>query len=498
MTQKFKNYINGEWVDSVTKETFESRMPADWSKIVGVFPKSNKEDVDLAVKAAKEAFKSWRKVPAAKRGELLGKVGDIMVRRKEEIAKLMTEEMGKIMKEARGDTQEGIDTAYYAFGEGRRFFGRTSPSELPNKVAITFLRPIGVAGLITPWNFPIAIPTWKMFPALLSGNTVVLKPASDTPALATKLVEIMEEAGFPKGVVNLVHGPGSAVGNAILEHKDIGVVSFTGSSEIGRHIASVCGKTLKRVSLELGGKNAQIVMDDADIDLAVDGVLFGAFGTAGQRCTATSRLILHEKIHDLFIEKLVKRTEDLKLGYPWDESVDVGPVINEASMKKILEYVKIGKEEGAKLVTGGYRYEEGVCKNGWFVKPTIFVDVKPKMRIEQEEIFGPVLSVIKVKSFEEAIDVLNDVEYGLSSSIYTKNVNLAFKAVEDIDTGITYVNGPTIGAECHLPFGGTKNTGNGHREGGWTVYEIFTEQKTVYIDYSGKLQKAQIDVSIEK
>ncbi|MEJ5306825.1 MAG: aldehyde dehydrogenase family protein [candidate division WOR-3 bacterium] len=498
MTQKFKNFINGEWVDSVTKETFESRMPADWSKVVGIFPKSNKEDVDLAVRAAKEAFKSWRKVPAAKRGELLGKVGDIMVKRKEEIAKLMTEEMGKIIKEARGDVQEGIDTAYYAFGEGRRFFGRTSPSELPNKVAITFLRPIGVAGLITPWNFPIAIPTWKMFPALLSGNTVVLKPASDTPALATKLVEIMEEAGFPKGVVNLVHGPGGAVGNAILEHKDIGVVSFTGSSEIGRHIASVCGRTLKRVSLELGGKNAQIVMDDADIDLAVDGVLFGAFGTAGQRCTATSRLILHEKIHDLFVEKLVKRTEELKLGYPWDESIDVGPVINESSMNKILEYVKIGKDEGAKLVTGGYRYQEGVCKNGWFIKPTIFVDVKPGMRIEQEEIFGPVLSVIKVKSFEEAIDVLNDVEYGLSSSIYTKNVNLAFKAIEDIDTGITYVNGPTIGAECHLPFGGTKNTGNGHREGGWTVYEIFTEQKTVYIDYSGKLQKAQIDVSIEK
>jgi len=498
MAEQFKNYINGKWVDAISKETFESRMPADWNKVVGLFPKSGREDVDVAVKAAKEAFKTWKKVPAAKRGEILGRVGDLMTKRKEEIAKLMTEEMGKVIKEARGDVQEGIDTAYYAFGEGRRFFGKTSPSELQNKVAITFLRPIGVAGLIAPWNFPIAIPTWKMFPALLSGNTVILKPASDTPALATKLVEIMAEAGFPAGVVNLVHGPGSAVGNAILESKDIGVVSFTGSSEIGRHIGSVCGKTLKRVSLELGGKNAQIVLDDADVDLAVDGVLFGAFGTAGQRCTATSRLILQEGIHDQLLEKLVKRAESMKIGKPWDESVDLGPVINETSMNKILEYVEIGKNEGAKLMTGGERYTEGECKNGWFLKPTIFADVKAGMRIEQEEIFGPVLSVVKVKTFEEAIEVLNNSEYGLSSSIYTKDVNKAFTAMEDIDTGITYVNGPTIGAECHMPFGGTKNTGNGHREGGWTVYEIFTEQKTIYVDYSGKLQKAQIDVSVNK
>jgi len=498
MAEQFKNYINGKWVDAISKETFESRMPADWNKVVGLFPKSGREDVDVAVKAAKEAFKTWKKVPAAKRGEILGRVGDLMTKRKEEIAKLMTEEMGKVIKEARGDVQEGIDTAYYAFGEGRRFFGKTSPSELQNKVAITFLRPIGVAGLIAPWNFPIAIPTWKMFPALLSGNTVILKPASDTPALATKLVEIMAEAGFPAGVVNLVHGPGSAVGNAILESKDIGVVSFTGSSEIGRHIGSVCGKTLKRVSLELGGKNAQIVLDDADVDLAVDGVLFGAFGTAGQRCTATSRLILQEGIHDQLLEKLVKRAESMKIGKPWDESVDLGPVINESSMNKILEYVEIGKNEGAKLMTGGERYTEGECKNGWFLKPTIFADVKAGMRIEQEEIFGPVLSVVKVKTFEEAIEVLNNSEYGLSSSIYTKDVNKAFTAMEDIDTGITYVNGPTIGAECHMPFGGTKNTGNGHREGGWTVYEIFTEQKTIYVDYSGKLQKAQIDVSVNK
>lgn len=498
MTEKFKNYIGGKWVDAKSGATFESRMPAKWDSVLGTFPKSGKEDADEAIKAAKAAFKKWKKVPVAKRGEILGRVGDLMSKRKEELAKLMTEEMGKILAEARGDVQEGIDTAYYAFGEGRRFFGKTSPSELENKVCITFLRPVGVAGLICPWNFPIAIPTWKMFPALLSGNTVVLKPASDTPLLSTRLVEIMIEAGFPEGVVNLVHGPGSSVGNALLENPDVGVISFTGSSAVGKHIASVAGNSLKKVSLELGGKNAQIVMDDAELDLAVEGILFGAFGTAGQRCTATSRLILHEAIHDKFVDMLKKRAEALKIGMPWDPSTDVGPVINEAAQNKIHSYIDIGKGEGATLVTGGEKYTEGECAGGWFYRPTIFTNVKPGSRLEQEEIFGPVLSVIKVKSFEEAIEVLNDTEYGLSSSIYTRDVNKAFKAVEDIDAGITYVNGPTIGAECHMPFGGVKSTGNGHREGGWTVYEIYTETKTVYIDYSGKLQKAQIDTSIEK
>ena len=498
MAEKYKNFINGEWIDAKSGETFESRMPANWNNIVGVFPKSSKDDVEDAVKAAKDAFKAWSKLPVAKRGEILGRVGDLMSKKKEELAKYMTEEMGKIISEARGDVQEGIDTAYYAFGEGRRFFGKTTPSELPNKVAITFLRPVGVAGLICPWNFPIAIPTWKMFPALLSGNTLVIKPASDTPLMVTKLFEIMIEAGIPKGVINLVHGPGSSVGNALLEHKDIGVISFTGSSAVGKHIASVAGKNLKKVSLELGGKNGQIVMDDANIELAVEGALFGAFGTAGQRCTATSRIIVHADVHDKFVSRLKERAEALKIGMPWDESIDVGPVINEAALNKIHSYIKIGLDEGATLITGGERYTEGECANGWFYKPTIFTDVKPGSRLEQEEIFGPVLSIIKVSSFEEAIDVMNDIEYGLSSSIYTQDINRGMRAVEDIDAGITYINGPTIGAECHLPFGGVKNTGNGHREGGWTVYEIYTEQKTVYIDYSGKLQKAQIDTSIEK
>ncbi|TES93345.1 MAG: aldehyde dehydrogenase family protein [Candidatus Cloacimonadota bacterium] len=498
MTDVYKNFIGGKWVESESKRTSENRNPANWDEIVGIFPKSTAKDVEKAVEAAKKAFKSWRKVPVPKRGEILGRCGDIMVEKKEELAKLETREMGKVIKETRGDVQEGVDTAYYAFGEGRRLFGITTPSELQNKMCYTVRKPIGVAGLITPWNFPMAIPCWKVIPALLSGNTAIIKPASDTPATSAKLVEILMEAGIPDGVINIVHGGGKEVGEALLAHPDIAVVSFTGSSEVGSRIAEVCGKTLKRVSLELGGKNAQIVMSDADLNLALEGVLWGAFGTTGQRCTATSRLILDEKVFDKFIEMLVERAKKLKLGNGLDETVEMGPVINSCQREIIHNYVQIGKEEGAKLVYGGEFYEEGECAKGWFYKPTIFVDVKPEMRIEQEEIFGPVLSVIKFNKFEEAIEIMNDTKYGLSSSIYTRDVNIAMKAAEDIEAGITYINGPTIGAECHLPFGGVKNTGNGHREGGLTVYEIFTEIKTIYVDYSGKLQKAQIDTSVEK
>jgi len=498
MVDVYKNFIDGKWVESESKRTFENRNPADWNEIVGVFPKSTGKDIEKAVKAAKKAFDSWKKVPVPKRGEILGRCGDIMVERKEELARLETREMGKIIKETRGDVQEGIDTAYYAFGEGRRFFGITSPSELENKMCYTTRIPIGVAGLISPWNFPMAIPCWKTIPALLSGNTVVIKPASDTPATATKLVELLMEAGIPEGVVNIVHGSGREVGEALLSHSDVGVISFTGSSEVGSRIAEVCGKTLKRVSLELGGKNAQIVMADANLKLAMEGVLWGAFGTTGQRCTATSRLILHEKVYDKFIEMLIERAKRIKIGNGLDESIEMGPVINSAQRDVIHNYVQIGKQEGAKLAVGGEFHEQGECKKGWFYKPTVFVDVKPGMRIEQEEIFGPVLSVIKFGNFEEAIKIMNDTKYGLSSSIYTQDVNLAMKAAREIEAGITYINGPTIGAECHLPFGGVKNTGNGHREGGLAVYDIFSEIKTVYVDYSGKLQKAQIDTSVAK
>ncbi|CUT05838.1 aldehyde dehydrogenase family protein [Candidatus Kryptobacter tengchongensis] len=493
MSEVFKNYINGKWVDAKSGKTFENRNPANWDDLIGVFPKSGPEDVEEAVKAARKAYQSWRLVPPPKRADIIKKAADLLVQRKEEIAREMTREMGKILLETRGDVQEGIDTGYYAAGEGRRLFSYTTTSELPNKFAMAIRLPVGVAGVITPWNFPMAIPTWKIFPALVAGNTVVFKPASDTPKTATTLVQILEEAGIPEGVVNLVHGGGTDVGMAIVKHPDVDLISFTGSTAVGKIISKEASDTLKRVSLEMGGKNAQIVLEDANLELALDGVLWGAFGTAGQRCTATSRLILHEAIYDQFIEMLVERVKKLKVGNGLDESTEMGPVINEAQLNKIHQYVEIGKQEGAKLLIGGHRLTGGEYDKGWFYAPTIFVDVHPKMRIAQEEIFGPVLSVIKVKSFEEAIEVINDSTYGLSSSIYTRDVNKAFKAIRDIQAGITYINAPTIGAETHLPFGGVKQTGNGHREGGWTVFDFFTEIKTVYVDYSDKLQRAQID-----
>ncbi|MEO0225526.1 MAG: aldehyde dehydrogenase family protein [candidate division WOR-3 bacterium] len=493
MAKVYKNIIDGQEVDGLSKKTFEDRNPANWDEVIGIFPKSSREDVERAVSAARRAYQSWRKVPIPKRAEIMRRAGEILLKRKEEIARIMTREMGKVLKETRGDVQEGIDTAFYAAGEGRRFFGRTVPSELPNKVCFTRREPMGVWGIITPWNFPIAIPTWKIFPALLSGNTVVFKPASDTPASAGELVNVFMEAGLPPGCLNIVYGGGGEVGETLLAHPDVVGISFTGSSLIGKRIGEVTGKFLKRCSLELGGKNGQIVLDDADLELALEGVVWGAFGTTGQRCTATSRLILHAPIYDRFIEMLKARAEKIKIGNGLDEKNEMGPLINEAQRKTIHSYVEIGKSEGARLLTGGEPYTDGECAKGWFYRPTIFIDVKPDMRIAQEEIFGPVLSVLKAKDLKEAITIINHTVYGLSSSIYTNDLRRAYKAIEDIEAGITYINAPTIGAECHLPFGGVKETGNGHREGGWTAYEIFTELKTVYIDYSGTLQKAQID-----
>ncbi len=495
---EYKNFINGKWVGAKGKEKFENRNPADWDELVGVFPKSGPEDVDEAVTAAEEAFKKWRLVPAPKRGEVIFRAGELLKKNKEEISRDMTREMGKIIQETRGDTQEGIDTAYYAAGEGRRLLGETTPAELPNKFAMSVRQPIGVCGVISPWNFPMAIPTWKIFPALMCGNTVVFKPASDTPLTAVRLVEILAEAGLPAGVINLVHGTGSSVGTPLVEHPKVRLLSFTGSSDVGKQIASSGGKTLKRVSLELGGKNAQIVMDDADLELTVEGALWGAFGTTGQRCTATSRLILHEKIKDSFLSLFLERVEGLKLGNGLDSRTDVGPLVNKAQREQIQSYVDVGLGEGAKLLAGGKVYEEGECAKGWFYEPTVFDGVEPDMRIAQEEIFGPVLSVLKAGSLSEAIEILNNSDYGLSSSIYTSNVNTAHVAIRDIEAGITYINGPTIGAEVHLPFGGVKDTGNGHRESGTAVLDVFTEWKSVYIDFSGKLQKAQIDaVTVE-
>ncbi|MBM4261483.1 MAG: aldehyde dehydrogenase family protein [Deltaproteobacteria bacterium] len=489
----FKNFIDGQWLDSESGKTFENRNPARQGDLIGRFPASGPKDVDRAMAAAKKAFATWRLVPAPKRGEILYRAGELLKKYKEELARIETREMGKVLKETRGDVQEGIDCAFLNGGEGRRLFGETTPAELPNKFAMSVRGPVGVCALITPWNFPLAIPTWKLFPAILCGNTVILKPAEDTPQTAARFVEILSEAGVPPGVVNLVHGRGEEAGAALVRHPDVQLVSFTGSAAVGREIASWCGQNLKRVSLELGGKNAQIIMEDADLELAIEGALWGAFGTTGQRCTATSRLIVHRDVASKVTDALVARAEKIRIGEGLDESVEMGPLINQAARDKVARYVDIGKQEGARLLTGGAIYNEGACADGYFFQATIFDQVKPNMRIAQEEIFGPVLSVIEIASFEEAIAALNNTKYGLSSSIYTSDVTRAFRAMRDIEAGITYINGPTIGAEVHLPFGGVKDTGNGHREAGTTVYDIFTEWKAIYVDYSGKLQKAQID-----
>ncbi|HEX5133044.1 MAG TPA: aldehyde dehydrogenase family protein [Candidatus Krumholzibacteria bacterium] len=488
------NYIAGKWVRSRTGRTEENRNPANHDEVVCTYQASSQEDVDAAVAAAKQAYRSWRLTPAPRRAEYLYAIGAILKERKEQYARDMTREMGKVLAETRGDVQEGIDTAFLSAGEGRRLFGDTVPCELPNKAGWSERHPMGVAGLITPWNFPMAIPTWKMFPALICGNTVVIKPASDTPLSVYNLVKACEDAGIPEGVVNLVTGDGRNVGNRIVEHADVRVISFTGSSDVGRRIGASCGQSLKRVSLELGGKNAQIVMEDADLELALEGVLWGAFGTTGQRCTATSRLILHKPIRKRFVEMLTERVKTLKLGNGLDESVQIGPAVSKAQRESVHSYVEIGKkEDGARLVCGGEYYTKGECENGWFYTPTIFDNVTRTMRIAREEIFGPVLSVLEANDLDDAIDILNDTDYGLSSSIYTRDVNQAFRAIRDIEAGITYVNGPTIGAEVQLPFGGVKDTGNGHREASHTVLDIFTEWKSVYVDYSGRLQRAQID-----
>lgn len=488
-----RNYIGGEWTLAASGATFRDVNPARTGDTIGEFPASDAGDVDRAVAAARAAYPAWRRVPAPRRGELLFRVGELLRDRKEELARAMTREMGKVLQEARGDVQEAIDTAFYAAGEGRRLFGQTTPSELPDKLAFSVRQPLGVCGLITPWNFPVAIPSWKLFPALMCGNTTVLKPSEETPWTATLFVEILAEAGIPAGVVNLVHGKGPEVGSALVEHPDVALISFTGSTATGRRIAEACGRGLKRLSLEMGGKNAQIVLEDADLDLALEGAVWGAFATAGQRCTATSRLLVHRDVAGEFAERLVARAATIRLGDGLDESTEVGPVINERQRSRIHKYVEIGQAEGARLLIGGHVAASGPRAEGWFYAPTVFGDARPAMRIATEEIFGPVTAIIPVANLDEAVRILNASRYGLSSSIYTRDINRAMHAVADIEAGITYINGPTIGAEVQLPFGGVKETGNGHREAGSVVYDTYTEWKSVYIDYSGRLQKAQID-----
>lgn len=490
--EKFKNYINGQWVEPISGKYFNNINPADINDIVGEFPESGQEDVNNAVAAAKEAYKKWKMMPAPKRGDIIKRVGDIFLRRKDEIAKIMTREMGKPVFETKGDIQEAIDTAYYAATETRRLFGYTAPSELENKMNLSFRYPIGICGVITAFNFPIAVPSWKILPAIASGNTVVYKPSKDVPHAGVVFAEVMEEAGIPPGVFNVVLGKGN-MGNMIVEHPDVNLIAFTGSTNIGFKIGEVCGRTNKKCSLEMGGKNAQIIMPDANFELALEGVLWGAFGTTGQRCTATSRLIVHKDCYEQIIEMLAEKASKLKLGNGLLPDTQVGPVIHQAQFNTCEEYVKIGLEEGARLIIGGKKAIGSGLDNGYFFEPTIFADVTKDMRLFQEEIFGPVLSVSKAESFDHAIELANGVDFGLSSSIYTRNVNDAFRAIRDIEAGITYINAPTIGAEAHMPFGGVKGTGNGHREGGWTVFDIFTEWKTVYVDFSDKLQRAQID-----
>ena len=492
----YKNFIGGAWVDSVTADVFENRNPADTNDLIGTFPKSSREDVDRAVEAASVAYDSWRLTPAPRRAEILFKAGQILAERKEKHAADMTREMGKVLKETRGDVQEAIDTAFYAAGEGRRLFGQTVPAELPNKFAMSIRVPIGVCGMITPWNFPMAIPSWKILPALVCGNTAVIKPATDTPLSVVNFVTALADAGLPPGVVNMVTGTGSAVGAPLLAHPAVRLISFTGSTEVGREIAIGAAQSYKKCSLEMGGKNAMILLEDADLDLAVEAAIWGAFGTTGQRCTATSRVIVDRKVAGAFCERMAARANALKVGNGLDESVEMGPCVNESQRHTVELYVEIGKKEGARLLTGGNRITGkpgSAQERGYFFEPTIFADVKPAMRIAKEEIFGPVLSIIPVDGLDEAIKVANSVEYGLSGAIFTRDINKAFRAMRDIEVGIFYVNSSTIGAEVQLPFGGVKKTGNGHREAGTTVLDIFSEWKSVYVDFSGRLQKAQID-----
>jgi aldehyde dehydrogenase (NAD+) len=493
MPEVHKNYINGEWVDSHTGATFENRNPADTDEVIGVFQKSDQVDVNNAVAAAAQAYRKWRLVPAPRRAEMLYTAGRLLHSRKEQYATQMTREMGKVFAEARGDVEEAIDISYFTAGEGRRMHGQTTPSELPNKFMMSVRQPLGVCALITPWNFPMAIPSWKMAPALVCGNTVVIKPATDTPLSVVNFIQALIDAGIPRGVVNMVTGSGGAVGDPLMNHPEVKVVSFTGSSEIGSMISKACAPDFKHCSLEMGGKNCMLIMPSAKLDLAVDGALWGAFGTTGQRCTATSRIVAHKDVYKKFIDMLAERTKKLRVGNGLDPNVDMGPAVNQGQLDTDMRYTASAKKEGARLVAGGERLIGGIYDKGFFHQPTIFADVTQSMTIWKEEVFGPVLSIAICDSLEQGIEMANDTIYGLSASIYTQDINEAFVAMRDIYTGIFYVNSPTIGAEVHLPFGGTKATGNGHREAGIQALDAFSEWKSCYIDFSGTLQRAQID-----
>jgi acyl-CoA reductase-like NAD-dependent aldehyde dehydrogenase len=488
----FENFVEGRWTASASGRLFENRNPANHDDLIGVFQESTPADAERAIGAARRAYESWRLVPAPRRAEMLFRAAQLIADRKEEFARDMTREMGKVLEETRGDVQEAIDMTFFMAGEGRRMYGQTVPSELRDKFAMSVRQPLGVCGVITPWNFPMAIPSWKIVPALVCGNTVVFKPSSLTPLSAVNFVKVLEDAGIPPGVVNMVTG-GPDVGTVLTTHDDVNVVSFTGSTMVGRLVNQNAAPGFKKVHLEMGGKNIVMVMDDAQLELAIEGCVWGGFGTTGQRCTAASRVVVHESVHDRFLSEFSERVKALRVGDGAADGVQMGPSISESQLDTVMRYVEIGMQEGARIVTGGHRLTGGAHARGWFHEPTIFADVKPSMRIAREEIFGPVVSVLKCASLDEAIAIGNDVAYGLSASIYTRDINKAFTAMRDLYTGIFYVNAPTIGAEVHLPFGGTKATGNGHREAGIAALDVFSEWKSIYVDFSGKLQRAQID-----
>ncbi len=486
------NFIGGKWVPAQSGQTFDTRNPAT-GQVLAHCADSGVADVGNAVAAAKEAFESWRRLPAPQRGNLLYRVAEKLVHEKDALAHTLTREMGKVLVEARGDVQEAVDMAYYMGGEGRRQFGHMAPAELPNKSAWSMREPLGVVGLITPWNFPVAIPAWKCFPALIMGNTVVLKPSPDTPLTAVRFVKLLEEAGLPPGVVNLVLGRTPQVGEALVKHPDVALISFTGSKATGEHVAHDAAIHHKRFALEMGGKNAILVMEDADLELAVEGIVWSAFGTSGQRCTACSRLIVHHAVKERLVTFLLDRMKTLRVGNGLDIETDVGPLINQPQLDRVHDLVKAGQQEGARLRAGGYPLTDGEHAAGHFFTPTLFDEVTGSMRLANEEIFGPVLSVLEVRNLEEAIALNNAVEYGLSSALYTQDVNRAHYAMRELRSGIVYINAGTIGSEVHLPFGGVKATGNGHREAGQAALETFSEWKSIYVDYSGRLQRAQID-----
>jgi len=494
MESPIHNFIAGKWTPPRSGKTFDTRNPAT-GHLIAQCADSNADDMNDAVAAARDAFESWHRFPAPRRGELLYRVAERLFHDKEPLARALTSEMGKVLMEGRGDIQEAIDMAYYMGGEGRRQFGHIAPSELPNKSAYAIREPLGVVGLITPWNFPMAIPAWKSFPALMMGNTVVLKPSPDTPYTAALFVKTLEEAGIPPGVVNLVMGSAPDLGATLVKHPDVALISFTGSKATGGKVAVDAATHYKRMALEMGGKNAIIVMDDADLELAVEGIVWSAFGTTGQRCTACSRLIVHADVKEQMVSILQERMAKLRVGDGLDPSIDVGPLINKTQLDRVHNLVQVGIQEGAQLRTGGHPLTEGNYAAGYFFAPTLFDNVTPAMRIATEEIFGPVLSVLEIHSLEEAIMVNNSVEYGLSSSLYTQDINRAQHAMRELQSGIVYINAGTIGSEVHLPFGGIKNTGNGHREAGQAALDTFSEWKSIYVDYSGRLQRAQIDTN---